>query len=128
MPELSRIAYVEDEPDIREVAGLALTEIGGFEVDVCASGQEAMERIPEFKPQLVLLDVMMPGMDGTEVLTQLRKLGHVKNVPVIFMTAKTRKEEVDRFLEIGAVAVIPKPFDPLILAGEIRSIWNATQP
>lgn len=123
--ELVRITYVEDEVDIREVTEMALTEVGGFEVDCCASGPEALERIPQFKPQLVVLDVMMPGMDGPEVLRRLGEIPELRDLPIIFMTAKTRKDEIAHFLSIGAIAVIPKPFDPFKLPSDVRTIWHS---
>lgn len=121
---LERITYVEDEPDIRAVAELALTAVGGFAVDICASGQEALQKVESFKPDLILLDVMMPGMDGTETLRRLRELPSLDDVPVVFMTAKAQKQEVEAYKRLGAVEVIPKPFDPMALAGEISAIWD----
>ncbi len=121
---LDRISYVEDEPDIRAVAELALTKIGGFTLDICANGAEAIERTPEFMPDLILLDVMMPGIDGKEVLKQLQKIPETARTPIIFMTAKAQRHEVEAYKALGAIDVIPKPFDPLMLSSNIRKIWS----
>jgi CheY-like chemotaxis protein len=121
--ELKSILYVEDEPDIREIAKIALEMVGGFDVAMCASGTEALKRAEGFQPDLLLLDVMMPGMDGPTTLKALRKLQNTEATPVIFMTAKVQPKEVDEYRAMGAVDVIPKPFDPMTLAQSIRDIW-----
>ncbi|MDK2123619.1 response regulator [Parachitinimonas caeni] len=123
MAELKKILYVEDEPDIRTVAKLALEMVGGFTLEVCSSGAEALEKGPGFQPQLILLDVMMPGMDGPTTLGELRKLPGFASTPAIFMTAKAQPSEVAHFLSLGAAEVIPKPFDPMSLAEQIRAVW-----
>ncbi|MFP3976983.1 MULTISPECIES: response regulator [Marinobacter] len=121
---LKRILMVEDEPDIRTVAELALEAIGGFELTACESGQQALDKIEECRPQLIVLDVMMPGMDGPATLKAIRSLTGYANTPAVFMTAKVQSDEVQGYLELGAAGVIPKPFDPLTLADQIRDIWN----
>jgi len=122
--KLTRILYVEDEPDIQTVARLALETLGGFTVEICSSGDEALQRAYGFQPQLILLDVMMPGMDGPTTLKRLRELPQCSNTPVIFMTAKVQPAEVAGYKEIGAVDVIPKPFDPMTLSGQVQAIWE----
>lgn len=122
--KLTRILYVEDEPDIQTVARLALETLGGFTVEICSSGNEALDRAPAFDPQLILLDVMMPGMDGPTTLGKLRKLPQLAFTPAIFMTAKVQPGEVAGYKEIGAVDVIPKPFDPMALSGQVQAIWE----
>ena len=121
--KLTRILYVEDEPDIQMVARLALEALGGFTVEVCSSGDEAIARAPVFQPQFILLDVMMPGMDGPTTLKRLRGLPQTASTPVVFMTAKVQPNEVAQYKELGAVGVIPKPFDPMILASTVEEIW-----
>ena len=74
MTELNRILYVEDEPDIQAVARISLESVGGFTLRICSSGEEALENAVEFNPQLLLLDVKMPGMDGPTTLTELKKI------------------------------------------------------
>ena len=124
---LSKILYAEDEPDIQTVALMALETIGGFTVRACNSGQEAIEAAAEFTPDLVILDVMMPGMDGPATLEALRKLPNMADVDVVFMTAKVQSQEVERYLQMGAVEVIAKPFDPMTLASQIEAIWERQQ-
>jgi len=124
MNELSRILYAEDEPDIREVALMALEAIGGFTVMACGSGQEALDKAVEFKPDIILLDVMMPNLDGPSTLLRLKELQALVDVPVVFMTAKVQPKEVEDLISLGAMAVIPKPFDPMTLADQIRDVWN----
>lgn len=122
---LQRILLVEDEPDIRAVAEIALESVGGFSVRLCADGMAALDALAEFAPDLVMLDVMMPGMDGPATLVELRKLPEGANVPVIFMTAKVQQAEIDGYRMLGAAGVIPKPFDPMTLAERVRDIWNS---
>ena len=120
---LSRILYVEDEPDIRMVAQMALEAVGGFTVIACASGQEALDAAPGAGADLLLLDVMMPGMDGPTTLKGLRQLPATVDTPVIFMTAKVQAAEVAVYKSLGALEVIPKPFDPMELSTQIQRIW-----
>jgi len=121
---LARILYVEDEPDIRAIAQMALEAVGGFTVIACASGSEALARAPGAGADLLLLDVMMPGMDGPSTLKALRGLPSTANTPVIFMTAKVQAAEVAQYRELGAIDVIHKPFDPMELSAQINRIWE----
>ncbi len=123
-PPLSRILFVEDELDIQMVARLALEDIGCFEVEVCGSGTEALEIAPKFRPEIILLDVMMPEPDGPATLKALSRKPETASIPVIFVTAKAQSHEVEEYLELGAVDVIVKPFDPMTLADRIREIWR----
>lgn len=95
MSELKKILYVEDEPDIQMIARVALENVGGFELMVCSSGPEAIEKAESFGPDLLLLDVMMPGMDGPSTLQELRKIPSIAKTPVMFMTAKVQPQEVE---------------------------------
>jgi two-component system, OmpR family, response regulator len=121
---LEKILYVEDDPDIQQIAVMVLETISGFTLTACSSGNEAIERAVAFGPDLMLLDVMMPGIDGPETLRALRKFPELANTPAVFMTAKVQPQEVQEYLAMGAVAVIAKPFDPMTLADELRSIWK----
>ena len=125
MSTLQRILYVEDEPDIQAVARLALEMVGGFTVKICSSGEEAVREAEAFAPDMILLDVMMPGMDGPSTLKALRALPTLADVPVAFMTAKVQPAEVEQFKALGARDVIPKPFDPMTLHSQIQAIWKA---
>lgn len=122
---MERILYIEDETDIQEVAKLALESVGGYTVEVCSSGEEGLERAPEFAPELILLDVMMPDMDGPATLKALRELPETADIPVVFMTAKSQAPEIKRFKSLGALDVITKPFDPMTLSEQIRTIFEA---
>lgn len=125
MNTLSRVLYVEDEPDIQAVARIALQTVGGFTVQICSSGEEALREVKAFGPDLILLDVMMPGMDGPGTLLALRATPGLEQVPVVFMTAKVQPSEVAQYKSLGALDVIPKPFDPMTLAEQVRRIWSA---
>lgn len=124
LPPLERILLVDDEADIRQVARLALEALGGFEVRECASGLAAPRAVEEFAPQLILMDMMMPGQDGVETLKVLRASGATSRIPVVFMTAKVQPQEVSAFRSLGALDVIAKPFDPMTLAQTVRKIWE----
>lgn len=121
---LKTILYVEDESDIRTIAQIALEDIGGFQVIYCASGFEAISVAKKRVPDLLLLDVMMPGLDGPTTLHELRKLPGYNIIPVIFMTAKIQVNEIAEYKGLGAIEVIQKPFDPMLLAEQINNAWN----
>ncbi|OBS10564.1 response regulator [Acidihalobacter prosperus] len=123
MKALQRVLYVEDEPDIQAVARVALEMVGGFSVEICSSGEDALRIAEGFSPDIVLLDVMMPGMDGPTTLARLRELPALSMTPVIFMTARIQQHEVKEYESIGAVGVIPKPFDPMTLSDQVRALW-----
>lgn len=122
--KLQRILYVEDDPDIQMIASMVLETINGFTLEICSSGNEALQKAAGFNPDLVLLDVMMPGMDGPETLRGLRQFPTLATTPVIFMTAKVQPQEVQNYLDLGALGVIAKPFDPMILGDELRALWD----
>ncbi|WP_284947232.1 response regulator [Acidisoma cladoniae] len=121
---LSRILYVEDDADIRSVATFALETLGGFTVAGFESGAQAIAAAADFEPQMLLLDVMMPGMDGPTTLIGLHAIPALKNAPAIFMTAKVQPQEVARYMAMGALDVIAKPFDPMALSDLVRGIWE----
>lgn len=121
-----KILHVDDEPDIREVAAMALRIDPDVDVRSAASGQEALAMLHgDWRPDVVLLDVMMPGMDGPGTLERIRQAPGHETTPVIFMTARAQAHEQSRFLELGAIAVIIKPFDPMSLAGQVRDHLGA---
>jgi CheY-like chemotaxis protein len=121
---LKTILYVDDEPDIREVVELSLGLVAGLTVRTCDSGERALEWLPQLQPDLILLDVMMPRLDGPSTLQRLRADPQFNRIPVVFMTAKAMPQEVERFKQLGAVAVIAKPFDPMRLGEQVISIWE----
>ena len=123
---IQKVLLVDDEDDIRTIGQLSLARVGGWQCALAPSGQAALELAPTFCPDLVLLDVMMPGMDGPSTLAALRALPATREVPIIFMTAKVQKHEVARYLELGALGVIGKPFDPMTLPAEIKRLLPST--
>ena len=126
--KLERILIVDDEEDIRLVCRLAVGRVGGWETLLASSGPEAVELAARERPDLILLDVMMPGTDGPETLSLLRARAETAEIPIVFLTAKVQQREVDRYLALGALGVIRKPFDPLALPDEIRRITGAGAP
>jgi CheY-like chemotaxis protein len=122
--ELHRVMCVEDDPDIRLILEFSLGTVGGYEVCMCAGGPSALLLAPQFKPDLVLLDVMMPDLTGPQTLAALRGQSGMKGVPVVFLTAKAMPDEVEELLQYGASGVIVKPFDPLKLPQDIRIYWE----
>ena len=121
---LKRILLVEDEADIRTIATMALEKVGGFEVVACASGAEALAAAPDANADLILLDVMMPGMDGPSTLQALRRIPATQATPVVFITAKVQPAEVRQYLALGALDVIRKPFAAMELSEDLRAIWD----
>ncbi|MBC3869165.1 response regulator [Undibacterium oligocarboniphilum] len=122
---LTNILYVEDDQDIQTVAQIALEVVGGFVLRSCSSGQQALSDVQQgYQPDLLLLDVMMPNMDGPTTLAELRKLPLTANTPVIFMTAKVQSAEVEFYKSLGAIGVIAKPFDPMQLPEQVRKLWQ----
>ncbi|HEY8539736.1 MAG TPA: response regulator [Steroidobacteraceae bacterium] len=122
--QLKSVLYVDDEPDIREVVEMSLGVVAGLEVRTCESGESALQMLETFKPDVILLDVMMPGMDGAATFQRLRATPGLEDIPVIFMTAKALPQEVARFRELGAIGVIAKPFDAMQLGNQVRAIWE----
>ncbi|MCI5072558.1 response regulator [bacterium] len=124
MNKLKKILYVEDDQDIAQITSIVLDEMGQYEVLHVSNGQEAIDQVPVFKPQLILMDVMMPGMDGQEAFIKLKEKGYLNNVPVVFMTAKAQVHEQKKYMELGALGVIVKPFDLEILCATIEDYWK----
>lgn len=121
---LQRVMHVEDDESIRAVAEIALTDVAEFELLSCDGGLSALAQVEAFAPQLILLDVMMPQMDGLQTLMELRKISLLAHTPVVFMTAKIQQAEKQQYLEAGAIAVIDKPFDPMRLGESLRSLYE----
>lgn len=123
MSELNKILLVEDEPDIQKIASMALEMVGNFQVQVCDSGKEALDQVADIQPDLILLDVMMPEMDGPTTLKEMRKIPEINQTPIVFLTAKVQPQEIAEYKALGALGVIQKPFDPMALATQVRNIW-----
>jgi CheY-like chemotaxis protein len=118
------IVYVEDELDIRIVGRVALEGVGGFRVRTCASGAEALEVATAAPPDLMLLDVVMPGLDGPMTMARLQEAPQTQGIPIIFLTAKVQTVHVARYRQLGAIGVIAKPFEPMALASKVRQLWE----
>ncbi|MBT9288385.1 response regulator [Prosthecodimorpha staleyi] len=117
-----RIVYADDEEDILSVATLSLEMVGGHSVRGCRSGREAIEEALQDLPDVVMLDVMMPGMDGPSTMKVMRSMHEFDGLPIVLITARVRPSEVQEYLALGACGVITKPFDPMALPGEVSSL------
>lgn len=122
--DLRHVLYIDDEPDILSIATLCLETMGNFTVSARASAEGLDDMIDQLNPDLVILDVMMPVIDGPSALLKLRRDGRHDDVPVIFMTARIQPEEVRQYIEMGAIGVMPKPFDPMRLHTDLLNLWR----
>jgi two-component system OmpR family response regulator len=123
---LQRLLVVEDDRDIVNLVTLVLGEVAGYTVQACSSAREAVEVAGSFAPDLILLDVMMPGTDGIATLGKLRRLPATRETPFVFMTAMATPGDLARYEALGCLGVIPKPFDPTTLAQRLESFWGRT--
>jgi CheY-like chemotaxis protein len=123
-----KIMLVEDDTDIQLITRLSLEVGGGYEVRVCGSGAEALASVRAYAPDLILLDVMMPGMDGLATLDALRKLPEAAATPVVFFSANTQDDVRQDLIQRGALAIIAKPIEPAALLEQIRAIWQWIEP
>jgi CheY-like chemotaxis protein len=114
-----KILIIDDESDIREVAAMSLEAVCGWGVVQASSGREGMQIAQQRKPDAILLDVMMPDMDGPSTLQMLRSDEKTASIPVIFLTAKVQSADRKRFSDLGVAAVLSKPFDPMVLGEQI---------
>jgi two-component system OmpR family response regulator len=121
---LQRLLLIEDEPDIQEITKSALELVGGFEVETANNGFEGINKALSFLPDLILLDMLMPGKNGIAVFEELQKIEAVRHIPVIFMTAKVLPNELKTCITLGAIDVISKPFDPMQISNQILLIWD----
>jgi CheY-like chemotaxis protein len=119
---IQKVLLVDDDPNIRKLAKMSLERVGRWQVCVASSGQEALEMVEAERPDLIVLDVMMPGLDGAMTLEQLKSRPDFASVPVILMTAKVQSPQMDEYLGMGAAGLIIKPFDPLKLPEEILKL------
>ena len=124
MGGLNKVLYVEDDVYIRTTVGLVLEVIGRFDVRACGNGHDALLAARSFQPDLILLDMLMPELDGLETLRQLREQCGLHAVPVVFMTAQTSAAECERYADAGSIGVIPKPVVPLRLVSDLRGLWQ----
>ena len=122
---LNRICYVEDDEDIQKIVRMSLERIGKMTVEVVGDPMQAIEAIKAFKPELVMLDWMMPGMDGPTLFRKMKELPEVSALPVVFITAKASQRELDELRSLGAAGTISKPFSPRDLPEQLRAIWKS---
>ena len=121
-PSALRFLCVDDEEDIRVILEMALTLDPGVQADVVADGETMLEKAAAGGYDMFVLDAMMPGIDGYEVCRRLKANAATRDVPTVFLTAKTQRDEVERARSLGAIAVLKKPFDPMSLAGQLRDL------
>lgn len=126
MEELTRILHVEDDPDIQAIVKICLETLGGYELLQCLSGKEAIEQAERFAPDLFMLDMMMPGMNGLETLEALRKKSSLNQVPAIFITSINAAGKYEQSIHDLAIGMIAKPFDPILLADQVLELWKQT--
>jgi CheY-like chemotaxis protein len=126
MPDtpLQRICYVEDDEDIQRIVRLSLERIGKMSVQVVGDPLTAIDAIKAYKPELVMLDWMMPGMDGPTLYRKMKETPEVRDLPVVFITAKASQKELDELRSLGAAGTISKPFSPKDLPEQLRAIWK----
>jgi CheY-like chemotaxis protein len=125
MPDrpLQKICYVEDDEDIQRIVRMSLERVGKMNVEIVSDPTKAVEAIGAFQPDLVMLDWMMPVMDGPAVFRKMREQEALKNIPVVFITAKASQRELDELRTMGAAGTISKPFSPKDLPEQLRGIW-----
>lgn len=124
MKKLNKILYAEDEPDIRTIVETVIQAMSDYDIKICENGKILMDCVEKYSPDLVLLDVMMPEMDGPTTFKNLQENPKTKNIPVIFMTAKAQVHEIKAFLDSGVIGIITKPFDPVQLCSRINELWD----
>jgi CheY-like chemotaxis protein len=122
---LNRICYVEDDEDIQKIVRLTLERVGKMTVEVVGDPLQAIDAIKAFKPELVMLDWMMPGMDGPTLFRKMKEVPEVSGLPVVFITAKASQRELDELRALGAAGTISKPFSPRDLPDQLRAIWKS---
>ena len=121
---LTRICYVEDDEDIQRIVRMSLERVGKMTVDIVSDSLTAIDRMTSFQPQLVMLDWMMPGMDGPTLFRKMKEVPEVKSLPVVFITAKASNRELEELKSLGAAGTISKPFSPRELPDQLRAIWS----
>jgi CheY-like chemotaxis protein len=127
MPDLMDILFVEDDADIRLLASMALVEIGGFSVTEAENGREALSYLNTHRPDLILMDMMMPELDGMSTLKSIKAMPNLAKIPVIFMTARVQPDEIKNYIASGALGVIIKPFDPMTLVEQVNLLSDVTR-
>jgi DNA-binding response OmpR family regulator len=127
MRALHSVLYVDDDPDISAIVEATLCAMAGFVVCTAASGERAIELAADWRPDLILMDVVMPGLDGPSTLQRMRATESIAAIPVVFLSAKLMPSEVREFLQLGALGVIGKPFDPRRLCADLADLWRRAE-
>jgi two-component system OmpR family response regulator len=122
--KIQSVLYVDDDPDMRAVVEATLRSIAGLAVHIAVSGEQAIDLAYECRPDLIVMDVMMPGLDGPSTLERIRERALLADIPIIFLTAKVLPAAVAHYLQLGAIGVMSKPFDPPRLYDDLSAIWN----
>lgn len=121
---LKRIMYVDDDPDLQQIVRLGLEIGGGYNIKTCDSGEQALAEIEDFAPDLIILDVVMPDMNGPQTLEALRKVPAAIDIPAIFLTSKISPSQLSLYKKLGAIGVIKKPLNPMKLTGQLKEVWH----
>lgn len=124
MKDLKKILYAEDETDVQTIVEVSIWSTSSYQIKICDNGKLLLDCVEEYEPDLILLDVMMPEMDGVTTLQNLQANEKTKDIPVIFITAKAQNHEIKLFNESGVIGVITKPFDPMTLGATITELWE----
>lgn len=124
---LKKLLFIDDDQDILTIAKYSLENLKDIEIKFLSSGEEALKEAPTFQPDLIILDMMMPKMDGIATMNAIHLIPHLSKVPIIFITAKGQKQEIEQYYKLGVTDVIMKPFDPLTLGDLILCIWENFQ-
>lgn len=125
MRTLRRILHVDDVPSIQLVTRIALQKLGGYEILSCDSGEQALEKVGQFDPDMILLDLELPHMDGIELLHQLAGVIDLHNTPVVLLTGQNDPVDLSELRDLGVRRLLSKPFDPLMLAAQLKETWEA---
>ncbi len=128
MPNRKKILYVEDDPVMQGLVAAIVEKAGPYELSISSTGMEALDDLRQFDPDLILLDVMMPGLAGTHTMHIIRTVPECHDVPVVFVTSKTSPQDMAVYEKLGAAAVIAKPFDPAVLISTIQTLCPQAQP
>ena len=123
---LTKVLLAEDDTDIQTLVRISLKMRGVEDVQVAENGEECLARLKDFTPEVILLDVMMPKLDGYDTCRKLKENPDTRAIPVIFLTAKTQHYEIERGLALGAVGYLTKPFDPMKLYDQVEALvaWS----
>lgn len=124
MKELKKILYAEDEHDLQTIVEISFWSTSNYEIKICDNGKLLLDCVEDYNPDLILLDAMMPEMDGITTLKNLQLNEKTRHIPVIFITAKAQTHEVKLFNESGVIGVITKPFNPMQLCSDIKELWD----